>query len=1051
MREIFNSAFLHGGGFRFYIPRWTVSTLLLLLCLNLSAQSNFKIKGIVLSESNKEPLIGVNVIQKGTSNGTITNIDGVFELTVPAPCDLLFSYIGYNDKLIKVKEAANDIHLLLSENNEQLDEVVVIGYGVQKKKLITGATVQVKGDDIQKLNTINALGALQSQTPGVNITQSSGMPGEGFKVTIRGLGTTGNAGPLYIIDGVTGADINALNPADIESFDVLKDAASAAIYGSRAANGVVLVTTKQGRVGKASISYDGYVGVQNVYRMPDLLNAQEYALIQNEARMMDGLPGYNFAKEVPNWDKIANGTFTGTNWMEEARNENAPIQNHALNIIGGTDQSVYSIGLSYTSQEGILGKPVEPNYSRYTFRLNTEHTLYKKNNLDIIKVGENLSYTYSERAGIAIGDIWWNDIRSLLTASPFMPLRNEAGEYHYAIPWDSREANPIARMDYTHGQNATKSHNMKANVFLTIQPIKNLLLKSNFGLLLAGNSSHSFIPAYDLSSNLKGPESIVSQSMGIGVNWQWENTLSYQFNLGNHNLSALIGQAVEKSGMGESMEGTNFNSKFNDLKHAYLSNTGAISGRSLLRGYPWERSIIASFFGRVNYDYKNKYMATAVLRADGSSNFMRGKRWGYFPSVSAGWAVSEEAFMEPTREVLDFLKLRASFGQNGNQAILPFQYLSTISFANASYFFGPDKSSPTSGGFPDILPNKDVTWETSEQFDLGIDARLLNNRLGITFDYYIKTTKDWLVQAPILDSYGAAAPFINGGDVRNKGFEIALNWNDNIGDFRYGLNVNLSHNENEVTRIANTEGIIHGAPNILSNATDEMYRAQVGYPIGYFWGYETAGVFQNDEQIKNYKGAMLSGTRPGDLIFVDADGNGTIDEKDKGMIGNPHPDFNLGLGINLSYKGFDLSATASGAFGNQIAKSYRSFADLPKQNYTSDIFARWHGDGTSNKLPRLSSVTSTNWQYISDIYIEDGDYLKLQNLTIGYDFKTLFKGMPLQQARLYVAAQNLFTITEYSGMDPEIGYGSGQGWVSGIDLGFYPSPRTLLIGVNLKF
>lgn len=439
------------------------------------------------------------------------------------------------------------------------------------------------------------------------------------------------------------------------------------------------------------------------------------------------------------------------------------------------------------------------------------------------------------------------------------------------------------------------------------------------------------------------------------------------------------------------------------------------------------------------------------MRADGSSNFAKGNRWGYFPSVSAGWVMSNEAFMEPTRNYLDFLKIRASWGQNGNQDIDPFQYLATISSLKSNYFFGPDKQTISSGAYPDILPNKDVTWETSEQLDLGLDARFLGSRLGLSFDYYIKTTKDWLVQAPILDSYGTNAPYINGGDVRNKGIELALNWNDHVGDFTYGVNLNLSHNENEVTRIANSEGIIHGSPNILSEGTTEMYRAQEGYPIGYFYGYKTLGVFQSEKQIAEYTGAKLSGTAPGDLIFADTNKDGVIDDKDKCMIGNPHPDVTMGLTLNFGYKGFDLGITTNAVFGNQIAKSYRSFTDQPKENYTTDILGRWHGEGTSNRLPRVASGTNVNWLYISDIFIEDGDYFRIQNVTLGYDFKKLFPRMPLGQARLYVTAQNLATFTKYSGMDPEIGYGADKSWVSGIDVGFYPSPRTYMIGVNLKF
>lgn len=515
-----------------------------------------------------------------------------------------------------------------------------------------------------------------------------------------------------------------------------------------------------------------------------------------------------------------------------------------------------------------------------------------------------------------------------------------------------------------------------------------------------------------------------------------------------HNFDAVLGQSIEKWGLGETLSVVNPYSIFPDsFEHAYIDNTGAVNtGLTTVGGAPYDQGALASFFGRVNYNYAEKYMATVVLRADGSSNFARGNRWGMFPSVSAGWVMTNESFMEPLVDKgLDFFKVRASWGQNGNQNISPFQYLSTIAFDSKNqYFFGLDKSTVAQGAYADILPNPDITWETSEQLDLGFDARFFRSRLGVSFDWYKKMTKDWLVQAPVLSSYGTGAPYVNGGDVQNKGIEVALSWNDQVGEnFTYGVNLNVSWNKNEVTRIANSEGIIHGPSSILLQGMGEMYRAQVGYPIGYFYGYKTAGVFQNQEQVDNTS-AKLSTAQPGDLIFVDLDGDGQITNNDQTMIGDPHPDVTAGLAINLGYKGFDFNLTANGAFGHQIAKCGDFW------NYTTDIFGRWHGEGTSNKMPRLGSGNS-NWSNSSDLYIEDADFVKITNITLGYDFKKLISGMPLQQARIYVSIQNAFTFTGYSGMDPEIGYGNDQSWVSGIDTGFYPSPRTFLVGANLKF
>ncbi len=1045
------------GGYRRII---TLVISFLLVCLpSMYAETNEtnnvnqekSVTGTVTDDSG-EALIGASISLKGTSRGIITDMDGRFSIQVPdGNAILIVSYIGYKSKEITVGNNM-DLSVVLEEDMGQLEEVVVIGYGVQKKKLITGSTVQVKGDDVQKLNTVSVLGALQSQTPGVNITQSSGMPGEGFKVTIRGLGTVGDSSPLYIIDGSPGGDINSLNPADIESIDVLKDAASAAIYGSRAANGVILVTTKQGRAGKMQVSLDAYYGIQNVYRMPQTLNAQEYATIVNEARLMDGLLPYDFAAEVPDWDKIKNGSWKGTNWLDLSRNENAPTQNYALNMTGGSESAVYSLGFAYTSQEGVLGKPAQPDYERYTARINSEYILLKNGNMDIIKFGENLVYSYVENSGIAIGDMWYNDVRNMIKTTPFLPNLDEEGDYHYAIPWDIRAGNPIARME-TRSQSLTKNHRLKANLFVTIQPVKDLIFKSNFGYTLNGGAYRSFTPIFSLSSTEFNTLESVSQSMWLGTGLTWENTLTYNFSINQkHNVSAMIGQSIEKTGMGEGVNAANGNPIFHDFKHAYVGNAPLteINSATSMGGAPWDKTALASFFGRINYDYENKYMATVVLRADGSSNFARGNRWGYFPSVSAGWILTSESFMESVLPVMDFLKIRANWGQNGNQAIAAFQYLSPIA-NDSQYTFGNDKTVPSIGSYPKILPNKDVSWETSEQTDLGIDARFLRSRLGFVFDYYIKKTKDWLVVAPQLASFGTGAPYINGGDVENKGVEFAFNWNDRVREFHYGANLNFTYNKNEVTRLANAEGIIHGDVDVLFQGSTESYRAEVGYPIGFFYGYQSAGIFQTQKEVDEYKGAKLPGTREGDVIWVDRNNDGEITTEDRGMIGDPHPDWLMGLNLNASYKGFDLSVTMNGVFGNQIMRSYRSWSDSPKDNYTADIFDRWHGEGTSNRFPRLTTNVHTNRQYVSDLYMEDGDYFRMQNITLGYDFKKLFPRMILQQARIYVTAQNLFTITSYTGMDPEIGYGHDKSWVSGIDCGFYPSPRTYILGVNLKF
>lgn len=1052
----------------------TLMILFLLISVPCAFAENYEINGVkqertisgTVTDDLGDPLIGVSVSIKGTTTGTMTDMDGRYSLSIPNNNTVLvFTYVGFDTQEITV-DNKTDISIVMKSKDAFLEEVVVVGYGVQKKKLITGATVQVKGDDLSKMSTTNALDALKTMAPGMNITQSSGMPGEDFRVVIRGLGTNGGYQPLYVIDGVAGGNINNINPSDIESIDVLKDAASAAIYGARAANGVILITTKQGKAGKMQLTYDGYFGWQNPYREPSLLNAKEYMQMQNERMFNEGKAPYDFATLIPNqYQSIMDGTWNGTNWLEEIRNKNAITHNHAIGLTGGNEMSRFSGGFSYSRQDGIYGKPVEPKFERYTLRVNSEHVVLKIKDFDAIKIGENITYTYSEKSGIGIGDIYWNDIHNTLIANPLMPVYNSNGGY-YDQPsktgdkwtFDNTAVNPVADKVYRRGQNISKNHNLFANVYLEIQPIKNLKFRSSYGYKMEANSYRSYVPAYNLSSSTVNTNDVVNQNQSSGRSWTLDNTISYAFKANEHNFDVVVGQSAEKWGLGEGLSIGNLNSNFpGSWDHAWIDNTQPVSASSTINGAPWEDGMLASFFGRVNYNFKETYLATVIFRADGSSKFARGNRWGYYPSVSLGWVLTNESFMEGTRSWLDFFKLRGSWGQNANISNTPnLQYLATYSSNNKSqYFFGDDKSNPNIGLFPTLIPNPDLKWETSEQLDLGFDSRFLNGRFGVVFDYYVKKNKDLLFVPQILASWGADAPWRNAGDVENKGVELGLTWNDNIGDFTYGAGINFSYNKNKVTTVNNGAGYINGPTDVLSQSTNFISRFEEGFPIGYFYGYKTAGIFQNAEQVASTK-AKLAGAQAGDVIFVDNDGDGFITDKDKTMIGDPNPDVILGINLNFGYKGFDLSITANGAFGHQIARSYRSFADSPYNNYTTEIFDRWHGEGTSNRIPRLISGSHPNTQYISDLYVEDADYIKLQNLTLGYDFKRLFPRMPLGQARVYLTAQNLFTITGYKGQDPEVGYsseidGNSASWARGIDLGFYSTPRTYLIGVNLKF
>lgn len=1024
-----------------------------------ASQENLTVSGVVTSAADQLPLIGVSVQVKGTSNGSITDLDGNYSVSVASGQTLVFSYIGFKTQEIQITNQKT-LNVVMEEDSETLDEVVVVGYGVQKKKLVTGATVQVKGETLAKMNTNSPLQAMQGQTPGVNISSTSGQPGESMKVSIRGLGTVGNASPLYLIDGV-GGDISTLNPADIESIDVLKDAASAAIYGAQAANGVVLITTKSGKAGKAQISFDAYYGWQTQARKADMLNAQEYMMIMDEQAVNSGNAPYDWSSYESIYD--ANGNVYDTDWVNSMFQNNAQTQSYTLGITGGSETSTYAMSLGYMSQEGIVGGKDVSNYERYNFRINSEHKLFKDS--DLLKVGEQVSFVYKMNNGISVGNQYNNTLRGAFGTSPLAPIYSDNNIYDSPYndttnsDWYNADGNPYGSM-MTNSNNENKDVTFSGNVYAELQPIKNLKFRTVFGAVYTTNEYRSFSPLYQFSIySFNNTRTSAAQNMSHGLTMTWTNTATYDWTVGEHAFNALLGMEMSRYS-GTYLRGTTgmLRDGFDDWDHAYLDNGTATSADNGLgvAGHPNDETRTVSYFARFGWNWKETYMINATVRTDGSSRFARGNRYGVFPSVSAGWTISNEAFMEDTHDWLDFLKLRVSWGQVGNQNIDNYQYTAPITSSNTHYIFGnqvgADAQSGFWGAYPSRLANEDVTWETSEQTNIGIDARFLRSRLSLTADFYIKTTKDWLVEAPILATAGTGAPYINGGDVKNTGIELALTWNDQIGkDFSYNVGVNGAYNKNKVGDIPTEDGIIHGDINMLYDNTPEFYRASNGHPIGYFWGYQTAGIFQNKQQIEDWRaagnGILQADVQPGDVIYVDQDHNGVIDDNDKVDLGNGTPDFTYGFNIGFSYKNFDFALNAYGAAGNQIVQSYRNHANS-HSNYTSAILGRWTGEGTSNRIPRVTE-TNINWQF-SDLYIQDGDYLRISNITIGYDFAKLINLKAISQARLYFQVQNAFTFTKYDGMDPEIGYGTSD-WVSGIDLGYYPRPRTYLIGVNLKF
>ncbi len=1032
----------------------------LLSVAGLYAQSVRGISGTVTSDG--EPLIGASVVEKGTTNGTLTDVDGKFTLSVKENATIEVSYIGFTSKTFAVGQQTV-FNVELKEEANVLNEVVAIGYGVQKKKLNTGATLQVKGDEVAKLNTTNPLQALQGQAPGVQISSTSGQPGADMKVTIRGLGTIANSGPLYIIDGIEG-DISVLNAADIQSIDVLKDAASAAIYGAQAANGVILVTTKQGSKGKGQVSFDAYYGVQKVARKAKMLNANEYMAIMNEQALNSGSALFDF-------DSM--GTLANTNWINQMFKDDAKTENYSLNVNGGSEASRYALSLNYTSQEGVVGGKDVSNYERYGFRINTEHKLYK----EILTVGQHLNFNYIKNRGINVGNQYNNTLRGAFITSPLSPVYSDNNIYDSPYndtsnsPWYKGDSNPYGLM-MTNSNNKNDSQRLMADVYAELEPVKNLKLRSVFGINYYASEYRSFEPFYQFSIYTYNKDhTTILQNMSKGHTLTWTNTAGYDFTLADdHAINALVGMEATRY-QGTFLSGSNRDllSQFNDFSHAYLDNTtgqahldsdGNVVETRSVGGRPEHDYRRVSYFGRVGYNYKEKYMFNATLRADGSSKFAKGNRWGYFPSFSAGWVITNEDFMQSVVEsrTLDFLKLRLSWGQVGNQNIDDDQYLAPINTSTAYtssdpaayYNFGTNKTN-VAGAYQSRLSNQSVKWETSEQLNIGFDAYMLRNRLGINADFYTKKTKDWLVVAPILATAGAGAPYINGGDVKNTGIELGLTWRDNIGQVNYNIGVNGSYDKNKVGNIPTDDGIIHGLTGMLYDNSEEFYRAQNGYSIGYFWGYKTAGVFQSEEDIEAWKaagnGILQADVKPGDVKYVDRDKNGKIDATDKTDLGNGMPDFSFGFNLGFEYKGFDFNLNANGVMGNKIVQSYRNHTNK-QSNYTTAILNRWTGEGTSNKIPRVTE-TNINWQF-SDLYLQDGDFLRISNISIGYDFAKLINLKCISQCRLYASVQNAFTFTKYDGMDPEIGYGTSN-WVSGIDLGYYPRPRTYLFGVNLKF
>jgi len=1020
---------------KFYLNT-LVTVILLLGCMPAHAQQR-NVTGTVKDPTGMA-LPGVNILVKGTTQGTTTDSDGKFSVNASESDVLVFSFIGFTTQEITVGTQTS-FDITLNEDLQTLGEVVVVGYGVQDKKVVTAATVTVKAEDLMQTNSLRLEQALQGQTPGVQITNTSGQPGESLKVLIRGSGTVGDSGPLFVVDNVPTNDISYLNPNSIERVDVLKDAASAAIYGARAANGVVLITTKKGSSGGVSIAFDGYYGVQNPYKKLDLLNAREYAIIQNELEINSG--------DAPRYTQGQIDAFgEGTDWLDNAFNYDAPIQNYSLLINGGNEKSVYSTGLTYYGQDGIVGGgESKSSYNRVTFTINSDHKAYK----DIFRIGENLTYTHSKKRGVRVGNLYYNSLRSFMNAPPIYAAFNDDGTYAESPFAD--DTNPLAIMYY---QNFNRSFTDKVvgDVYAELTPVKNLTFRSDFGLSLAFDGYHSFNPLFDVSNTFYNNNASATQSISKFLMWNWDNTVRYSKTFSEiHNVDVLVGTTAQKQSgfyVGGSLNGSLFNDL--DFNHNILDNTTVDTVANNVGGGGGDYYALASYFGRVNYNINEKYLLSVILRRDASSNFGPNNKWGTFPSVSAGWVLTEENFLNGTIPAVNFLKLRASWGQNGNDRIGAFNYMATITSQYRDYYLGRNEIKYI-GSSPNKIANPDLRWETSEQVDIGLEATIFSD-FTVTLDYYSKKTKDWLVQASVPDLVGTGAPFINGGAIENKGFETAIGYKHRFSDVTVSVNGNFAYNTNEVIDIKNSEKIIYGPPNQLYQGMTEMYRAQVGYPIGYFYGLKMNGIFQNEQEILDYRKdeqLIQPSAVPGDVRFTDINDDGVINGDDRTMIGSPIPKITYGFNLSLVYKGFDVSAYTYGVYGNEIAFGNRSWERF-YNNYTTDILNRWHGEGTSNSQPRVTKNTEPNGNHqFSDLFLQSGSFFRLKSLNVGYDFSSVLNKRPFNKMRLYFSANNLFTLTKYRGMDPEVGFGP-DGWSSGIDVGYYPQPRTYMLGVNLK-
>lgn len=1015
------------------MKKYILTLCLALIGLSAMAQ-NIAVRGQVTSKADGEPLIGATVRVQGTNQGTATDIDGNYTLNnVDPKATLIFNYVGFAELTIPVK-GQSVINAELSETASSLDELVVVGYGVAKKSDLTSSISTIKGSEINEIVTGNAMDALQGRVPGVQVA-SGGGPGTTPKVMVRGVTTVGDGSPLYVVDGVplNSNNINFINNNDIESMEVLKDASASAIYGTRASNGVIIITTKKGKAGKTSVDFSASVGWQHIDK-PSIAGANEYEKVFNKRYENDG--------RVAPWNSpyVDYADVDGTDWWDEVVNSAALVQNYSLSVRGGNEKYVYGLSVGYFKNNSQFDYGY---WEKLNVRLNTEY-----NFTSWLKAGIDLAPNMEK----------WENTPNLFSAArsmdPTTPVFRPEDEWdpsnpmnNYERSYNNQEWNPaasLARMD-----NKTTKMALLMNPYIQIQPIRQLTLRTQFGVNAWYQRNDYYNYAFHIDALEQNTKNSTGRNYSDQLNWTWNNTATYIDTFAEkHNLTAMVGFTAERYANWWANASRQDIPGMSDLLHEVSAGTGDqfASGSASYQ-------TLASALGRIMYNYDSRYYLTASMRYDGSSKFPKGNKWASFPSVSVAWRLSEEAFMESTRSWLDNAKVRFGWGKVGNQNIDPGLFMSTLN-NGVNYVFG---TTPTR--YPSTimaqLGNPNLKWETVEDIDFGLDLTLLQNRLNVTFDLYQKTSHDMLYarQSQLIMGLPTwmGALTQNIGEMRARGWELSLGWRDKAGEFGYDLGLQLSSVRNKAIRFSGDGPVWTG-----DGMPESIIRNEDGGLISRFYGYQADGLFQNWEEVyahTNEHGKLIQpDAQPGDIRFLDLNHDGQLNDSDKKYIGNPYPDLMLGFNIGLNWRGWDFAANFYGTFGNDIFNLQRSrYSGVSGQNvYAGTLAKAWNGEGSTNDIPRLSyNDLNQNYTRVSSFFVEDGSYMRCKLMTLGYTLPASIMGDI--NLRVYFSAQNLFTITGYSGMDPERPFYDGGAIETGIDRSNYPTPKTFLFGVDLKF